>query len=100
MALLEKCRYLTNRSGDFPQVILIVPSHVPNRMFGYAYASEAGTCPEHTRQELMRTVYGAQSFQNMMSISVGTDAYGHPWAIRQDLMRSLSIRIRTKYIHI
>jgi hypothetical protein len=29
-ALLEKRRYLNNRSGDFPQVILIVPSHVPN----------------------------------------------------------------------
>jgi hypothetical protein len=31
VALLEKRRYLNNRSGDFPQVILIVPSHVPNR---------------------------------------------------------------------
>jgi hypothetical protein len=30
VALLEKRRYLNNRSGDFPQVILIVPSHVPN----------------------------------------------------------------------
>jgi hypothetical protein len=31
VALLEKRRYLNNRSGDFPQVILIVPSHVPNK---------------------------------------------------------------------
>ena len=30
VGLLEKRRYLNNRSGDFPQVILIVPSHVPN----------------------------------------------------------------------
>jgi hypothetical protein len=30
VALLEKRRYLNNRSRDFPQVILIVPSHVPN----------------------------------------------------------------------
>jgi hypothetical protein len=33
VALLEKRRYLNNRSGDFPQVILIVPSHVPNISF-------------------------------------------------------------------
>jgi hypothetical protein len=32
VALLEKRRYLNNRSGDFPQVILIVPSHVPNNL--------------------------------------------------------------------
>jgi hypothetical protein len=32
VALLEKRRYLNNRSGDFPQVILIVPSHVPNNV--------------------------------------------------------------------
>jgi hypothetical protein len=32
VALLEKRRYLNNRSGDFPQVILIVPSHVPNNI--------------------------------------------------------------------
>jgi hypothetical protein len=32
VALLEKRRYLNNRSGDFPQVILIVPSHVPNKL--------------------------------------------------------------------
>jgi hypothetical protein len=32
VALLEKRRYLNNRSGDFPQVILIVPSHVPNTL--------------------------------------------------------------------
>jgi hypothetical protein len=31
VALLKKRRYLNNHSGDFPQVILIVPSHVPNR---------------------------------------------------------------------
>jgi hypothetical protein len=38
VALLEKRRYLNNRSGDFPQVILIVPSHVPNKyanLFSY-----------------------------------------------------------------
>jgi hypothetical protein len=33
VALLEKRRYLNNRSGDFPQVILIVPSHVPNKYY-------------------------------------------------------------------
>ena len=33
MALLEKRRFLYNHSGDFPQVILIVPSHVPNSYF-------------------------------------------------------------------
>ncbi len=30
MTLLEKRRFLYNHSGDFPQVILIIPSHVPN----------------------------------------------------------------------
>jgi hypothetical protein len=34
VALLEKRRFLYNHSGDFPQVILIVPSHVPNRYTG------------------------------------------------------------------
>jgi hypothetical protein len=33
VALLEKRRYLNNRSGDFPQVILIVPSHVLNKCY-------------------------------------------------------------------
>jgi hypothetical protein len=33
VALLEKRRFLYNHSGDFPQVILIVPSHVPNRNY-------------------------------------------------------------------
>jgi hypothetical protein len=33
VALLEKRRFLYNHSGDFPQVILIVPSHVPNMKF-------------------------------------------------------------------
>jgi hypothetical protein len=33
VALLEKRRFLYNHSGDFPQVILIVPSHVPNSTF-------------------------------------------------------------------
>jgi hypothetical protein len=32
VALLEKRRFLYNHSGDFPQVILIVPSHVPNKL--------------------------------------------------------------------
>jgi hypothetical protein len=31
VALLEKRGFLYNHSGDFPQVILIVPSHVPNK---------------------------------------------------------------------
>jgi hypothetical protein len=31
VALLEKRRFLYNHSGDFPQVILIIPSHVPNK---------------------------------------------------------------------
>jgi hypothetical protein len=33
VALLEKRGFLYNHSGDFPQVILIVPSHVPNTGF-------------------------------------------------------------------
>jgi hypothetical protein len=37
VALLEKRRYLNNRSGDFPQVILIVPSHVPNMYKAYNF---------------------------------------------------------------
>jgi hypothetical protein len=32
VALLEKRGFLYNHSGDFPQVILIVPSHVPNNI--------------------------------------------------------------------
>jgi hypothetical protein len=32
VALLEKRGFLYNHSGDFPQVILIIPSHVPNRL--------------------------------------------------------------------
>jgi hypothetical protein len=34
VALLEKRGFLYNHSGDFPQVILIVPSHVPNKNYG------------------------------------------------------------------
>jgi hypothetical protein len=34
VALLEKRGFLYNHSGDFPQVILIVPSHVPNNYSG------------------------------------------------------------------
>jgi hypothetical protein len=37
VALLEKRRYLNNHSGDFPQVILIVPSHVPNTDYKFRY---------------------------------------------------------------
>jgi hypothetical protein len=37
VALLEKRRYLNNHSGDFPQVILIVPSHVPNNVYSEVY---------------------------------------------------------------
>jgi hypothetical protein len=33
VALLEKRGFLYNHSGDFPQVILIVPSHVPNSVY-------------------------------------------------------------------
>jgi hypothetical protein len=44
VALLEKRRYLNNRSGDFPQVILIVPSHVPNNVqFMLENMQQAGT---------------------------------------------------------
>jgi hypothetical protein len=43
VALLEKRRFLYNHSGDFPQVILIVPSHVPN------------TCPHFSIVSLERT---------------------------------------------
>jgi hypothetical protein len=37
VALLEKRGFLYNHSGDFPQVILIVPSHVPNTSFEENY---------------------------------------------------------------
>jgi hypothetical protein len=40
VALLEKRRYLNNHSGDFPQVILIVPSHVPNNCANFTPAPE------------------------------------------------------------
>jgi hypothetical protein len=33
VALLEKRGFLYNHSGDFPQVILIVPSHMPNNYY-------------------------------------------------------------------
>jgi hypothetical protein len=36
VALLEKRGFLYNHSGDFPQVILIVPSHVPNK-YGHSF---------------------------------------------------------------
>jgi hypothetical protein len=39
VALLEKRGFLYNHSGDFPQVILIVPSHVPNTK-SYPYRLE------------------------------------------------------------
>jgi hypothetical protein len=42
VALLEKRRYLNNRSGDFPQVILIIPSHVPN--MGVVKSVSTGEC--------------------------------------------------------
>jgi hypothetical protein len=41
VALLEKRRFLYNHSGDFPQVILIVPSHVPNNKYGSYYFDQA-----------------------------------------------------------
>jgi hypothetical protein len=50
VALLEKRRYLNNRSGDFPQVILIVPSHVPNtrsQFQGIDFASVYGWPVRH-----------------------------------------------------
>jgi hypothetical protein len=47
VALLEKRRYLNNRSGDFPQVILIVPSHVPNTFFIYERAYNLPDFTEH-----------------------------------------------------
>jgi hypothetical protein len=54
VALLEKRRYLNNRSGDFPQVILIVPSHVPNTKYHYfvqkfilAVIKSSSKCPEN-----------------------------------------------------
>jgi hypothetical protein len=37
VALLEKRRFLYNHSGDFPQVILIIPSHVPNNIYVLAF---------------------------------------------------------------
>jgi hypothetical protein len=42
VALLEKRRFLYNHSGDFPQVILIVPSHVPNTLSLIFAASVVG----------------------------------------------------------
>jgi hypothetical protein len=55
VALLEKRRYLNNRSGDFPQVILIVPSHVPNKYF---YIS-CGNC-EPTPLDFVIGVYSVK----------------------------------------
>ncbi len=68
MALLEKRRYLNNRSGDFPQEILIIPSHVPNTAFplkrvlliskelskGYALALlyERNACPHDNAERV------------------------------------------------
>jgi hypothetical protein len=40
VALLEKRRFLYNHSGDFPQVILIIPSHVPNSLIKNDYITE------------------------------------------------------------
>jgi len=48
VALLEKRGFLYNHSGDFPQVILIIPSHVPNKPF--------------------RTLYRIMSYKDMSSI--------------------------------
>jgi hypothetical protein len=48
VALLEKRGFLYNHSGDFPQVILIVPSHVPNTsicpLYYTAFTFEIGHC--------------------------------------------------------
>jgi hypothetical protein len=48
VALLEKRGFLYNHSGDFPQVILIVPSHVPNS-YGIKDPDPFQNCtvPEH-----------------------------------------------------
>jgi hypothetical protein len=43
VALLEKRRFLYNHSGDFPQVILIVPSHVPNRTLEFCFGNNEAT---------------------------------------------------------
>jgi hypothetical protein len=48
VALLEKRGFLYNHSGDFPQVILIIPSHVPNRK---AILPSVGSCPEYPNSE-------------------------------------------------
>jgi hypothetical protein len=45
VALLEKRGFLYNHSGDFPQVILIIPSHVPNSV---GYGNEYGYSPLHS----------------------------------------------------
>jgi hypothetical protein len=42
VALLEKRRFLYNHSGDFPQVILIVPSHVPNTTIPWIFMVRLG----------------------------------------------------------
>jgi hypothetical protein len=42
VALLEKRRFLYNHSGDFPQVILIIPSHVPNNIFVQVVKAQVG----------------------------------------------------------
>jgi hypothetical protein len=51
VALLEKRRYLNNRSGDFPQVILIVPSHVPNN----GIYKDGSSCSEPVFVNLFRS---------------------------------------------
>jgi hypothetical protein len=50
VALLEKRRYLNNRSGDFPQVILIVPSHVPNSRKRNTYYESRKDAVHHVKQ--------------------------------------------------
>jgi hypothetical protein len=46
VALLEKRGFLYNHSGDFPQVILIIPSHVPNTRYEkYVHITLVSTKP-------------------------------------------------------
>jgi hypothetical protein len=47
VALLEKRGFLYNHSGDFPQVILIVPSHVPNTIVIFCDLKKAFDTCDH-----------------------------------------------------
>jgi hypothetical protein len=53
VALLERHGFLYNHSGDFPQVILIVPSHVPNKISLYSYYNMRQTVGNQYKEDIL-----------------------------------------------